>query len=191
MTTVASILYDDSAPDVLAGEADRCVERAKTALRGLPASPFHIALELTITNLPAGIAAHLDRFITQEEGRFEVGAIYVEMNGFSINPGRWFFDAFAFEEYGGHDDYDWLADWQSGGFPDMTLTGLEPLQAIYNTSTFRDQRHREAREITDLLVVFLFQELISRASKHMSKLQFPLLATAHDYDLIQEISPRS
>jgi hypothetical protein len=42
------------------------------------------------------------------------------MNGFDINPGRWFFDVFGYNDYGGHGEYDWLVDCQPDPYDDMT-----------------------------------------------------------------------
>jgi hypothetical protein len=113
------------------------------------------------------------------------------MNGFDINPARWFFDVFAYNDYGGHGEYDWLADWQSDPYDDMTITGLARLQEVYASAAFRDQRFNDAGYVAGLLVVTRFQDLIRRATRHMHGLHFPLLATAHDYDFISEVRPGS
>lgn len=187
MTPHALKLYDESLTSVRVGDVSGCIQRAIEALASLENSPFHVALELGICNPPAEAAEHICGLVRQERMRFEVAAVYAEMNGFDINPERWFFDLFAYEEHGGHDDYNWLADWQSGDYPDMTIVGMEPLQAVYASPAFHDERFREAREVTDLLVIFKFQELMSKAAKCMSRFDFPLLATAHDFDLILEV----
>ncbi len=108
------------------------------------------------------------------------------MNGFNINADRWFFDVFAYEQYGGHNDYNWLSDWQSQYYPEMTITGLEPLQEVYAGDAFWSGKYAAACDLTDLLVVIKFQDLIRRAVPHMRELEFPLLATAHDFDFIFE-----
>ncbi|NET33843.1 MAG: hypothetical protein F6K19_17790 [Cyanothece sp. SIO1E1] len=50
------------------------------------------------------------------------------MNGFDINPDRWYCDLFTYDTDGGIDDFDWLSDWQSEYYQDYTITGLEDLQ---------------------------------------------------------------
>jgi hypothetical protein len=69
----------------------------------------------------------------------------------------------------------------------LPITGLEALQEIYASDAFRDRRFSDACEVTCLLVVIKFQDLIRRAALHMQELRFPLLATAHDYDFIYEV----
>lgn len=144
MSDVFFDLQEQLRPALHAGDTAHCQRVIGERLAGLPSSPFHVALDLAITNPVSAVAAHLDGFLKREAARFEVGAAYVEMNGFDINPDRWFFDAFAFRHHGGHDDYDWLADWQSEEYDDMTVTGLERLQAVYASAAFRDPRFKDA-----------------------------------------------
>jgi hypothetical protein len=173
-------------PVLRAGDTTRCERTVAERLASLPHSPFHVALDLSITNPPTDVAAHFDGFFRREAGRLRINAAYAEMNGFDINPDRWFFDVFAYGEYGGHEEYDWLADWQSRPYDDMTITGLEQLQEVYASEAFRDLRFRDAAYVAALLVVTRFQDLIRRAAPHMRELSFPLLATAHDYWFIFE-----
>ena len=186
MGNIFSELQEQLAPVLRAGDTAKSERTVSERLAALPHSPFHVAIELSITNRPADIAAHFDGFFRQEARRFKVGAAYTEMNGFDINPDRWYFDVFAFSEYGGHDDYDWLADWQSEPYDDMTITGLERLQAVYASAAILDKRFKDAAYVAGLLVVTRFQDLIRTAAPHMRELRFPLLATAHDYDFIFE-----
>lgn len=189
MSDVFFDLQEQLRPALRAGDTAQCQRVIGERLAGLPSSPFHVALDLAITNPVSAVAAHLDGFLKREAARFEVGAAYVEMNGFDINPDRWFFDVFAFDHYGGHDDYDWLADWQSEEYDDMTVTGLERLQAVFASAAFRDPRFKDASYVAGLLVVARFQDLMRRAAPAMRELRGPLLATAHDYDFIYEIDP--
>ena len=177
-------------PVLRAGNLDQCERRVVKALAGLSGSPFHRILDLSVTNNPAGVAAHFDNFLRRESKRFKVGAAYTETNGFDINPRRWYFELFAYERYGGHEeDYGWISDWQSEDYPDMTITGLEPLQEVFASEAFRNEAFRDACSVTCLLVVIKFQDLIRRAASQMKELRFPLLATGHDFDFIYEIGP--
>lgn len=153
----------------------------------LPSSPFHIVLDLRISNDPALAAGHFDQFFRAEEKRFKVAAAYTEMNDFSINPDRWYCDLFAYAKDGGADDYDWLSDWQSERFSDYQINGLESLQEIYANEAFHDKSYREACYICDLLVTVKFQRFIQTAAEKMKELHFPLYATVHDSDFIAKI----
>lgn len=180
-------IQDELLPVLRSGDIARCERAIAERLNALPDSPFHLAFNLSISNSPTDVAVHFDEFFRMEANRLKIAAAYTELNGFDINPDRWFCDVFAFAEYRGHDDYDWLADWQSEDYEDMTITGLEPLQEVYASEHYSDERFEGAKDLAGLLVVTKFQDLIQRAAPHMRKLRFPLLATAHDYDFIFEV----
>src|SRR5262245_35452847 len=110
-------------PVLRRGDLAKCEQKVSAQLSALPRSPFHIILDLSISTTPESVAAWLDRFFQEESARFAIGAAYTEMNGFCINPDLWFCDAFAYERYGGHDDYDWLSDWQSAESGSLPIEG--------------------------------------------------------------------
>jgi hypothetical protein len=159
-------------------------------LRALPESPFHLALELSISNDPADAAAHFDHFFDVESKRIPIAAAYTEMNGFDINPDEWYCDQFAYTKNGGHEDYDWLSDWQSEYFDPFVITGLEELQAVYASGAYRVEEFTDAGTICNVLVVSKFQRFMQAAACKMMELRFPLYVTAHDYDFIAEIGAK-
>jgi hypothetical protein len=174
-------------PILRAGDLPQCERVVAAQLVSLPHSPFHIILDLSITTKPEAVAVWLDKFFRQQSKRFKIGAAYTEMNGFSANPDLWFCDAFAYEQHNGHEDYDWLANWQSNVSGGMTIEGLESLQAVYASGAMGNKQFSEACDTTDLLVVLKFQDLIRRATTDLQEWQFPLLATAHGFDFIYEV----
>lgn len=177
-------LIDELPPACQKGEIPLTIERITAELRALPKSPFHAALDLGFTNPPEKVARHVDKFIQLQED--EVAAVYAEMNGFDINTDAWFFDLFSFTEYGGHEDYDWLAEFESEDLDPLTLTGMEPLQKVY--AEFQGKKkYAKASEVCSLLVIARFQDLLRRSLPLTKRLKAaPLLATAHDYDYIAE-----
>lgn len=176
-------------PQLRARNLQACEAAAMDTLLTLPKSPFHIAADLNITNHPNDIAEHFDRFFRTESARFDVQAAYTEMNGFDINPDRWYCDLFAYDHDGGLDVFDWLSDWQSEYFEDYTIQGLEPLQAVYGSDAFHDEQYDDAACIAGLVVVAKFQRFIQLAAQQMKHLCVPVYITAHDYDYIARIIP--
>jgi hypothetical protein len=176
-------------PQLRAGDLAGCEAAACDSLRALPKTPFHIAADLAISNDPAEAARHFDEFYRAESGRMPVQAVYTEMNGFDINPDRWYCDLFAYTTDGGLDDFDWLSDWQSERFEDYTITGLEPLQAVYARKAFRDPANGDASYLSSLVVVTKFQRFMQRAAERMAALRMPLYVTAHDFDHIARMLP--
>ena len=188
MSNLSFELQMELTPILRSGDIARCERTLVARLASLPLSPFHIILDLSITTDAKTVALWFDEFFQQHIARFQIGAAYTEMNAFFINPDLWFCNAFAYEQYGGHDDYDWLSRWQSEDSDICVIEGFEPLQNVYANGT-PDKRFWDSSTIADLLVIIKFQDLIRRAVPHMRQLRFPLLATAHDYDFIYEIRP--
>jgi hypothetical protein len=179
-------LQSELTPALRAGDLAHCQQTVAQALSALPRSPFHCILDLVITNPEREVADYFGTFFREEAPPNRVGAVYTEMNGFDINPDRWYFEAFAYPQHGGHDDYDWLADYQWEACGDQNVTGLEPLQHVYASEAFGKEEHGDASYVAGLLVVIKFQDLIRRAAPHIHDLRVPLLATAHGYDFIYE-----
>ena len=182
-------LTSELLPDLLIGNLDACVKRVELELDKIPPSPFHLIKEENFTNDPKQVAQFVDSFIENIRIKYEIKAIYAETNGFDINPDRWFFDLFAFEEYGGRDDYDWLANYSSVFDQSMVLKSMEELQSVYASKAGINLEYTEARGLSSLLIVIKFQKLIQSSVPNMKYLQFPLLVTSHDYDFIYEFKP--
>ncbi len=149
------------------------------------------------TNPPRDVLGHIKDFISACQSRFEVRAIYLEMNGFDINYDRWYFDSFAYTKYSDDlEDMDWLCDWASPDSDQFTLTGLEQTQddfrwymekKIYDCKT-----HDAEKEIATLLVMVRFVQLISWSLNTGTLTHsIPLIATAHDFDIFGRFSPQS
>ena len=177
-------------PILRRGDLDACERDVADEIRKLAPTPFHIVLDLSITNDPQEAANHFDGFIALQSHSFTVGAVYTEMNGFDINPGRWYCDQFAFTADGGSEEFDWISDWQSGKFESYTITGLEPLQKVYAGKAFREDKNRTASYMSSLMVVIQFQQFMITVASKMKLLQFPLYVTAHDFDFIASFDPR-
>jgi hypothetical protein len=176
-------------PQLRAGDLEGCESAAIDTLLSLPPSPFHIAAELSITNDPLDVARHFDHFYRDESRRMAVKALYTEMNGFDINPDRWYCDLFAYSEDGGADDFDWLSGWLSQPFGEITITGLERLQAVYASTDLSDPANCDVSYLCSFVVVAKFQRFMQRAAERMVSVRAPLYVTAHEYDYIARLTP--
>jgi len=159
------------------GDLELCIAMVTQALRSLPVSPFHVAIDLDFQNPRTDIAAVFSAFVADNE----LQAIYTETNGFDINPDSWFFDLFGFETCGDLGDDSWLGDFDcdiSGG----ELLGMEALQAVYA----QERKNRdldEVRDIASLLVVLKFQRLIQKSLALLPDLDIPVIVDAHDFGM--------
>lgn len=148
------------------------------------------------TNPPDTVLAYINKFISNCESYFSIQSVYLEMNGFDINYGLWFFSPFGYESYEADpDDLVWLSDWQSDDSLEiMPLTGLEVVQADY--SWYHEERDKSdhsythAYDIATLLVMAKFVALIQAAlSSGLLVKSIPVIATAHEFDTVGRFEP--
>ena len=117
------------------------------------------------------------------------------MNGFDINPDRWYFDFFAYTEYGSDpDDLEWLCDWESPTWKDVTLEGLEAVQAdfdwYHSNEIWNDKTFESAYDVSLLLVMCKYVALIESSLRSGARTKsIPVLATAHDFDIVGRFPP--
>jgi hypothetical protein len=155
---------------------------------------FKGLLEKKFTNSPRSILLLINKFIHTSSRSFAIKAVYLEMNGFDINPDRWYFEPFGYSNYGTNPrDLEWLCAWQSAG-PEVTLKGLENVQAdfawYHAKEIWKDKKFQRAYELAVLLVMCKFVSLIKLAlTSGPRKKPIPVLATAHDFDIIFRFEP--
>ena len=54
------------------------------------------------------------------------------MNEFQTNTRSWYYEKFAYREYGGRsDDFDWLSRWDGQSQAGTNLMGMSKLQRVY------------------------------------------------------------
>ena len=121
--------------------------------------------------------------------------MYLEMNGFTINPDRWYFDGFAYETAGNTRELEWLAHWDADTENDQfTLTGMELVQEAF-ARHYCDENQplsvKMAAELADHLVNARFMQLIAAAHENAKRKckaldGLPILATAHDWDRVHQ-----
>jgi hypothetical protein len=180
-----------------AREVRKAAMHLESVLRAEKADHFTSLCDLQFTNPPETIVRHIESLIELCDSHFQVRAIYLEMNGFDINYDRWYFDSFAYHVYGRDpDDLEWLCEWRSPEYPQITLTGLENIQEDfrwYIEGRIYDQHtHDKAEECAVLLVMTRFVQLIGASlAAYPSSVRVPVLATAHDFDIVGRFEPNA
>ena len=115
---------------VKADQLAEAITFAEEKLRQQKQTDFNKIIGNDLLELRDPLADYLNAFYKSVKGRIKVKAMYCEMNGFTINPDQWFLDSFAFDKFGGTDDFDWLAEWEpENSTPDIfVISGYEALQ---------------------------------------------------------------
>ena len=169
-------------------------------MRALESDLFKGSIDNRFTNDPADIGRVIGRFVQKSREALggELRAVYLEMNGFDINPDLWFFDLFGYTRYGDDPkDLEWLSDWDTESDPNesVTLTGLEAVQKDFERygklSGYEKTAAVTACDHALMLVMLRFVQLIDKAVKSMEPpCTVPALATAHDFEAVHRILPR-
>ena len=155
---------------------------------------FNGLIPANFTNSSSQIQNSIAEFISECNKAFRVKAIYLEMNGFDINPDRWYFDLFGYKSLPNEDGdvLDWLSDWQSPDFQEVTLTGFESIQKLYkrynekNSNLNLDERNKDLdynHELATLMVMAKFCKLIDESLRN-KQLGLHVYATAHEFDIL-------
>ncbi len=175
------------------GKLPECIRSLEDGLRSIKETPYHAVLGRDFLHHLDDAATFIAHFFQAASRNTPVGAMYFEMNGFTINPNRWYFNGFGYEKGGDIWDLTWNTDWLTPWdheTEEFTLTGMEPVQKAFG-KLFCDEKQplgvKMAGEITEHIVVARFNELIGAAHRVAKEPcpqldGFPVLSTAHDWD---------
>jgi len=177
-------------------DIDSAVELLERRLAEHRVMRFAGLIGASFTNSPDSVLSSINEFIRTCDGTFDIKAVYLEMNGFDINYDRWYFDSFGYSEYGGNpDDLEWLCDWQSPRWREVTLCGLENVQRdfawyIENRIYDKDKSYESPHDVALLLVMAKYVALIQTTLRAGALAKaIPVLATAHDFDIVVRFEP--
>lgn len=193
-----------------AKKIDRAIEMAEDELRKIPETDFHDIIGKNLKHLTIDLKKYIANFdkVTADVLKKKQGflksifaskeqvkpvAYYCEMNGFTINYDRWFIDLFSYEKYKA-DDWDWLADFYDSTLTDLTITGFEEIQKVFQDvhekDRFKEPNIEKAYELCELLVILRLQELFRETYKDEISdwSQIPMFVTAHDYEMIYKVN---
>lgn len=160
---------------------------------------FHWILGKDLLNVSADLLTFIDHNFRDPFKLEKTRAFYSELNEFSINPDRWFFDIVAYDKI---DDFqnehsNWLLEGFWGSHPEyFEIIGWETLQDIFKNyherKAYRDKQLKKVSELTEFLVVLRFQELFEKTIRDAKRrklkwAEIPWGITAHEYHLVYEI----
>lgn len=160
-------LVDELNGYLLDNKFELAIEVAEKKLSDLPSTEFHKIIGRDLKPLSENLTSYITDFNSQSKNKFEVKAIYSEMNGFTINYDLWFIDLFGYSELGTLDDLDWLSEFEYSSEKSMTISSFEDLQSVYEeymeNEKWRDKELEKACKICELLIILRLQELFKEA----------------------------
>jgi hypothetical protein len=177
------------------GKLEQCIAFLEEGLRAMNVTPYHAVLGKTLLHQRDDLADWIAEFARKADAaKVGIKALYLEMNGFTINPDEWHCNLFGYKDAGDIWDLDWLSSWDAEHSERFVLTGMEDVQQAYADLFAGDDQPlsvRVAEEVTDHLVTARFMQLVAVAHQ-AAKGRFagldglPVLATAHDWDTVHQ-----
>jgi hypothetical protein len=140
----------------------------------------------------------LNRFYKAANKKIYIKSICIELNKISENPDNWYLDGFAYDNFGGSENYKWLEEWQHEN-PDkdsFKIKGLEDIQDVFKKlkendedDDLQDQLIIIAQEIVLLRLFELFDSAFQIGrEKEKRWTTIPVIVKADGNDLIYLIS---
>ncbi len=179
-------------------DLDAAIRMAESELSKIPKTDFHQLIGVNLLHMQLELDKYISKFYSIVKLKYALNfekklkAFYCEMNGFTINYDRWFINLFSFNEIG-HEDYEWLTDYDHLTKNELTITGFEDLQRVYE-DTQKNKKYEipeieQAYEVAELLIILRLQELFRETykaakSKEKKWTKLPMYVTAHDYEMI-------
>jgi hypothetical protein len=176
------------------GKLEPCISRLEEGLRALRETPYHRALGRDYLGQTKAAADYLIEFHRKVSAKMPVAALYFEMNGFTINPDRWYFSGFGYKTAGDVWELEWLAHWDVATDADFTLEGMEDVQEVF-ANLFCDEKQplsvQLAAELAEHLITARFMQVVAAAHEAAKRRYkglegLPVLATAHDWDTVHQ-----
>ena len=177
------------------GELRQCIAWLEEGLRSVRRTPYHRVLGKDFLQHSASLAHWLADFRSKSaRGGLKLAAIYLEMNGFTINPRQWHCGIFGYKKASGLCDLDWLAEWDVEQPENFVLRGMESLQEVFGSfylSGGKTLSLELAEDMAEHLVTARFMELVAAAHRRAKRRDpglrgLPVLATAHDWDTVNK-----
>lgn len=179
----------------LSSDIDGAISYLEKHLHNEKTDRFKGLIGAQFANKPSSVLSEINKFIQACDQSFDIKAVYLEMNGFDINYDRWYFDFFGYKTRPSEPvSLDWVCDMQTKEWKTVTLKGLESIQDnfrwYHEQAIYQDKKYEKTYEIAVLLVMTRFVALIQSALYHGNLIKpIPILATAHDFDIIGRFEP--
>ena len=118
---------------IIKKKIEEAIEIAEEKLETIPQSAFHKILDRGFAYQADNLVCFIEDFYVSVKEELKIKSIYVEMNGFTINPDLWYVDVFALDRKGSIDNLEWmnLKREYSTVQNEFILKGLEQVQTAF------------------------------------------------------------
>ncbi len=176
-----------------------CIEIIEDELILQPKSEFRkIIGSKELLNQAKKLNKALGKFYKSANKKIYVKSMCAELNKITLNPDNWEIEMYAYDNFGGSENYKWLEEWQheNKDSDNFTLKGFEEIQKIFRTFKNTSESEKEPMAISaklcETLVVLRLMELFEAAlnlaiEKEKKWINVPLIVKADGNELILKV----
>lgn len=173
-----------------------CIEIVEDELILQPKNNFRkIIGNKELLNQAKKLNKALGKFYKAANKKIYVKSMCAELNKITLNPDDWEIEMYAYDNFGGLGNYEWLEEWQheNKDSDNFTLKGFEEIQKTFRAFKNTNESERESLVISaklcETLVLFRLMELFEAALKLAIKkekkwINVPLIVKADGNELI-------
>lgn len=179
---------------VKTGNIKDAIQQTEIEFKNIDVTDFHKIIGRDLLHLEDDVDEFLSALLQESKENLddEIKAIYVEMNGFTINHDMWFTTGASFTYCNDSEDTDWLADYNYFFEMAMVITGFEDLQKVYEDYMVNEKWDIEGLELASdfcaLLITLRLLELFKASfEKFNAKSEWtniPVFVTTHDSETL-------
>ncbi len=113
----------------------------------------------------------IGKFNKSANKKIYVKSICAELNKIALSPDNWDIEMYAYDNFGGSQNFDWLNEWQheNKDRDNFSLKGFEDLQKAFKKYKEADEAEKEAKSISaklcEILVILRLFELFEATYK--------------------------
>lgn len=184
---------------LLENKIDECIEIAENELILQPKTNFRkIIGRKELLKQAKKLNKWIGAFNKSANKKIYLKSLCAEMNKIDMNPSSWYLDIFAYDNFGGMENFDWLGDWQHEN-PDkdsFIIKGFEDIQEVFKNYKDDNKSKDEALSISaklcETLIILRIFELFDAAhnlaiEKEKKWTKTPLLVKADGCELIYKL----
>lgn len=173
----------------------RCIEIAEEELKKQPKTDFHKIIGRTeLLKQSKKISKWIGKFYKAANKKIYLKSICAELNKIETNTDNWDIELFAYDNYGGSQNRDWLEEWQHENreSDNFTLKGFEDIQKAFKKFRESDETQSTAAELCGLIIVLRLFELFDAArnlalEKEKKWTKIPVIVKAEGNELVYEM----
>ncbi|MCL9805875.1 hypothetical protein NAT51_10100 [Flavobacterium amniphilum] len=179
---------------VKTGNIQDAIRKTEEKFKTIGETDFHKVIGRDLLHLKNDVNEFLNSLLEKSKENLDddIKAIYVEMNGFTINHDVWFTTGFSFTFCNDSENTDWLADYDYFFEMVMVISGFEDLQKIYEDYMSNEKWDIEGLELASdfcallitLRLLELFKVSFEKFTTKSEWTKIPVFVTSHDSETL-------